>query len=109
VEEDLNLRIPEIKVNAALNYQLNDKTFMSLNYQYNDARDDAFFNSTTFESETVTLKSFSIFDFYISHKVVNNRLTLFANMNNILNEDYEELFGYSTRGRNINIGFNLSL
>ncbi len=109
VDEDLNLRIPEIKVNAAINYQWNDKTFMSLNYQYNDERDDSFFNNTTFMSETVNLKPFSLVDFYISHKVVHNRMTIFANMNNILNEDYEELFGYSTKGRNVNIGFTLSL
>lgn len=109
VDENLNLRIPEVKVNAALNYQLNEKTFFSLNYQFNDDRDDSFFNNTTFMSETITLKSFSLIDFYISHKLVNNRMTIFANCNNILNEDYEELFNYSTKGRNVNIGFNLSL
>ncbi|MFK7781072.1 TonB-dependent receptor plug domain-containing protein [Psychroserpens sp.] len=109
VDEDLNLRIPEIKVNAALNYQFSDKTFMSLNYQYNDDRDDTFFNNTTFNNETVNLKSFSLVDFYISHKVVNNRMTIFVYINNIFNEDYEELLGFSTRGRNFNLGFNLSL
>ena len=109
VDEDLSLRIPEIKVNAAFNYQLNDNTFMSLNYQYTDDREDAFYNSSTFVNETVNLKSFSLIDFYISHKMVHNRLTIFANMTNILNEDYEELFGYSTRGRNMNLGFTLNL
>lgn len=109
VDEDFNLRIPEFKVNAALQYQLNTKTFMSLNYQFNDDRDDAFFNSNTFESETINLESFSLFDVYVSHKIAKNRVTLFANVNNILNEAYEELFGYTTRGRNINIGFTLSL
>jgi vitamin B12 transporter len=109
VDESLNLRIPEMKVNAAFNYQLNDKTFMSLNYQFNDDREDSIYNSTTFMNEAVTLKSFSLVDFYISHKVVNNRMTIFMNMNNVFNEDYEELFGYTTRGRNVNIGFNLSL
>jgi vitamin B12 transporter len=109
VDEALSLRIPEIKVNATFNYQLNKKTFMSLNYQYNDDRDDAFFSSSTFANETVNLKSFSLFDVYISHKVVNNRMTIFANMTNIFNEDYEELFGYTTRGRNINLGFSLNL
>lgn len=109
VDDDLNLRIPEVKVNAALNYQLTAKTFMSLNYQYNDDREDSVFNNVTFMNDNVTLKSFSLVDFYISHKVVNNRMTLFANISNIFNEEYEELFGYSTKGRNVNIGFNLSL
>ncbi|MCD2259958.1 TonB-dependent receptor plug domain-containing protein [Psychroserpens luteolus] len=109
VDEDLNLRIPELKINAALNYQLNTQTFMSLSYQFNDDRDDAFFSSTTFQSESVNLESYSLIDFYVSHKLVKDKLTVFANMNNVLNEAYEELFGYSTRGRNINIGFTLSL
>jgi vitamin B12 transporter len=109
VDENLNLRIPELKVNAILNYQFCDATFMSLSYQFNDDRDDSFFNSETFTSDVVTLESYSLLDFYVSHKIVNNRLTLFANINNILNEEYRELFGYTTKGRNINIGFTLSL
>jgi len=107
VEDDLNLRIPELKVNTKLNYQLSENTFMSLSYQFNDEREDAFFNSTTFESETVNLKSYSLLNFYVSHKIINNRLTLFANITNLLNEDFEELFGFTTKGRNVNIGFSL--
>nr|WP_321223127.1 TonB-dependent receptor plug domain-containing protein [uncultured Psychroserpens sp.] len=109
VDEDLNLRIPELKVNATLNYQICDATFMSLSYQFNDDRNDSFFNSNTFASETVMLESYSLLDFYISHKLVENKLMLFANVSNILNEEYRELFGYTTKGRNINIGFTLSL
>ena len=109
VDEDLNLRIPELKINATLNYKCSEKTFMSLSYQFNDDRDDAFFNSATFESETVNLESYSLLDFYVSHKIAKDRVTIFANVNNILNEAYEELFGFTTRGRNINLGFALSL
>lgn len=108
VEDDLKLRIPELKVNAKLNYQVSETTFMSLSYQFNDTREDAFFNNTTFETETVNLKSYSILDFYISHSIINNRFTLFATTTNILNEDYQELFGFTTKGRNVSIGFNLS-
>ncbi|MBE9489669.1 MAG: TonB-dependent receptor [Bacteroidetes bacterium] len=109
VEDDLKLRIPELKINAKLDYHLNEATFMSLSYQFNDDRKDTFFNSTTFESEAVTLKSYGLLDFYISHKIIKNKMTLFANVTNILNEDYQELFGYTTKGRNVTIGFNLSL
>jgi vitamin B12 transporter len=109
VEDDLKLRIPEIKVNARFDYQLNDAMFMSLSYQYNDNREDAFFNSTTFETETVNLKSYSLLDFYVSHNLIKNKMTLFANITNIFNADYEELLGFTTKGRNVSIGFNLSL
>lgn len=108
VEDDLNLRIPELKVNAKLNYQLSENTFVSLSYQFNDEREDAFFNSTTFESEVVNLKSYSLLDFYVSHKIINDKLMLFVNLTNIFNADYQELFGYTTKGRNVNLGFNLS-
>ncbi len=109
VEETLALRIPEIKVNASLNYTYKERTNINLMYQFNDNRDDVFFNSDTFESETINLRSFSLLDASISHVVLKNKFTVFANFNNILNEAYEELFGFATRGRNINIGFTLNL
>lgn len=109
VEDDLNLRIPELKVNVKLDYQFKNSIFISLSYQYNDDRKDSFFNSTSFMSEEITLKSYSLFDFYISHKLINNKITFFANVTNLLKEDYEELYRYSTKGRNISLGFNLTL
>lgn len=109
VEEDLNLRIPELKVNARLDYQICDATFLSLSYQFNDDRRDAVFNNDTFMNDDVILKSYSLFDFYLSHKLLNNKLTVFANVTNLLNEEYMELFGFETRGRNINLGITLRL
>ena len=38
VEDDLNLRIPEFKVNARLHYQMSNNTIFSLSYQFNDER-----------------------------------------------------------------------
>ncbi|WP_400079624.1 TonB-dependent receptor plug domain-containing protein [Winogradskyella sp. R77965] len=109
LDEDLSLRIPEIKINTRLDYQLCEVTLMSLSYQFNDDREDVVFNNTTFENDAVTLDSYGLLDFYISHKIVNSKMTVFANVTNIFNEDYQELFGFSTRGRGFNLGFNLSL
>ncbi|MFC0604163.1 TonB-dependent receptor plug domain-containing protein [Winogradskyella pulchriflava] len=109
LDEDLSLRIPEIKVNTRLDYQLCDATLMSLSYQYNDEREDSVYNSTTFMNDIINLESYGLLDFYISHKLSNNKMTLFANVTNIFNEEYQELFGFATRGRGINLGFNLNL
>ncbi|OUR93297.1 TonB-dependent receptor [Flavobacteriales bacterium 34_180_T64] len=109
VEEDLKLRIPELKANLRLDYQACENTFLSLNYQFNDERTDAVFNSTTFTNDEIVLDSYSLIDFYISHKIVKQKMTIFASLSNVLNEEYQELFGYNTKGRNINIGFNLNL
>ena len=109
VEDDLNLRIPEYKVNAGIDYQLSNKSLVSLSYQYNDDRKDVVFNNLTFMNESITLKSYSLLDLYFSTKVLQGKILLFANITNILNEEFQELYGYSTKGRNINAGFNLSL
>jgi vitamin B12 transporter len=103
VDEDLDLRIPELKINGRLDYNVCESTFLSLAYQFNDNRTDSVYNSTTFTNDDITLKSYSILDFYVSHNVIKNKLKLFANVTNILNEEYEELYNFSTKGRNFNI------
>ena len=107
VEENLNLRIPEFKANVRLDYQPCDRVFMFLAYQHNGNREDAYFNNTTFETVNLTLPSYGLLDFYINQKILKDKMTLFANLTNILNEDYEELFGYTTKGRNLSLGFSL--
>ncbi|HEY5687687.1 MAG TPA: TonB-dependent receptor plug domain-containing protein [Yeosuana sp.] len=109
VEENLSLRIPEFKINASLMYKMTKRTFMSLSYQFNDSRKDAVYNSTTYANDMILLKSYNLFDFYISHKLMSHKVLLFANVTNIFNEDFEELYGYSTRGRNVNLGLNINL
>ena len=109
LNEDLGLRIPELKVNTRLDYRLNPKTALGLSYQYNDERDDLVFNNQTFENDIIALESYGLLDFYISQKLLENKMTVFANVTNILNENYQELFGFATRGRGINLGFNLRL
>lgn len=106
VDERFALRIPEHKINAAVQFQPGEKTNFSLSYQYNTEREDRFFNPDTFEQEAVTLNAFGILDLYASHQLSKN-LRLFANFSNILDEEYEELYRYSTRGRNVRLGLNL--
>ncbi|WP_378176166.1 TonB-dependent receptor plug domain-containing protein [Aquimarina sp. SS2-1] len=101
-----NIRIPEHTIQATIGYQLFDKTFTSLSYQYNGERADTSFDPMTFAPTPVPLDSYGILDFYISHELLEN-MTVFAAMNNITNDDYQEIFGFNTRGRNARIGFNL--
>ncbi|MGF1557087.1 TonB-dependent receptor plug domain-containing protein [Paucihalobacter sp.] len=100
------LRIPKHKVNANLIYMPTEKTTLSLAYQFNDSREDQFFNPNTFASERVTLSSFGLADIYVSHQI-NNNLKVILNLTNIFDEDYEEIYRFSTRGRNLQLGLNL--
>ncbi len=105
-DERFTMRIPEHKANASIGYQINSKSFVGVNYQYNSEREDSFFNPETFESEAITLDSYGLLDISASTKILKS-LTLFASVNNLLNEEYEELYRYQTRGRNIRGGFTL--
>ncbi|WP_062057879.1 TonB-dependent receptor plug domain-containing protein [Aquimarina longa] len=99
---DNGIRIPEHMINASLGYQLDKKTYTSLSYQYNTERKDTNFATST----PVSLTDYGLLNFYISHQLMDN-LSIYGTMDNITNEDYQEIFGFNTRGRNVRIGFNL--
>jgi len=104
VKDGLRLRVPKHKANMGLGYDICNSSFASLNYQFVGSRTDT--NFSTFLNED--LNAYSIVDFYFSHKLMDNTLKLFVNVTNLLNEDYFEILGYTTRGRNVNLGLNLN-
>lgn len=102
---DNAIRIPKHKLNALLGYRICNATFVSLGYQYTGQRIDTDF--ATFSD--VQLDSFSLVDLYMTHELISERLKVFVNVTNIFNEEYVEVLGFNTRGRNIRLGLNLSL
>ena len=100
-KEELAQRIPKHKANLQLGYEVSKVTFASLSYQYTDER---------FENSFVPLlESFNVFNFYVSHTALKNKVTFFAGFDNILNEAYEDIPGYASKGRNMRLGFKLTL
>lgn len=106
-EERFALRIPEHKINVKAGYQISDKSYTSLSYQFNDDRTDNFYNNETFANETIVLGSYGILDFYYSQQV-SDHFKVFVGVDNIFNTDFEELYRYSTRGRNARLGIALN-
>lgn len=102
----LRIRIPLNKINLSANYALSEKTNFSLTYQYTDSRDDVFFSAETFTSENVTLKAYDLLNFYFSHQL-DKHFRIFGSISNIFNEDYEEVFGFTTKGNNVRLGVDL--
>ena len=100
-KEALARRIPKHKANVQFGYEVSNTTFTSLSYQYTHER---------FENSFVPLlESFSVLNFYISHTALKNKVTFFGGLDNILNEAYEDVPGYATKGRNVRVGFQLTL
>ncbi|WP_395054092.1 TonB-dependent receptor plug domain-containing protein [Flavobacterium sp.] len=109
VDEALDRLIPKHKVNASLDFQASKRLFLNANYQYVDARKDAFFDGTTFAVANVNLSSYRLVNALIKYELVKSRLTIFGAATNIFNEDFVENIGYSTRGRNFRLGLNINL
>ena len=54
------------------------------------------------ESEEIILDAYDLFDAFVSYEF--NQLTLSASVNNLLDADYVDRFGFATAPRNYNIG-----
>ena len=106
---DTKIRIPKHKFNASLWYEPNSKTSISTTFNFTDKRMDSFFDLSTFTSSKVALKSFSLVNLYANRTLIANRFSVYAQVTNIFNVDYQELVGFSTRGRNFLLGFKLDI
>ena len=103
-DNGLALRIPNRKLNGTIGYDFNEKTFLSIGYQYVSERTD-----TDFATFTATdLDAFSLLDVYFKHDL-NNTISFFFSISNLLNEDYVEVIDFTTQGRNMRLGMRLKL
>lgn len=109
VAEALDRLIPKHKVNSAFDYQITSRTFFNVTYQYVDSRKDVYFDGFTYASQKVTLGSYQLLNSSIRYELIKTRLTLFGSATNILNANFVENIGYSTRGRNFRLGLNINL
>jgi vitamin B12 transporter len=97
-DPSLLLKIPSNTISIKMSYSA-EKTNYSVNGKFVDSTND-FGN--------VSLPSYRMVDFFINRKVINNRLALFASVTNLFNEEFQEIFGFSTKGRNYKIGLQLN-
>jgi vitamin B12 transporter len=109
VDKALDRLIPKHKANAGLDFQPTNRLLLNATYQYFDARKDAFFDGNTFGVVTTKLGSYQLVNALVKYELIKSRLTIFGAATNILNVEFVENVGYSTRGRNFKIGLNIVL
>ncbi|WP_411031990.1 TonB-dependent receptor plug domain-containing protein [Spongiimicrobium sp. 3-5] len=102
---DNAIRIPKHKINSSLSYTISKRTNAAVNYSLTGDRLDTDFGTFT----DIDLPSFSLVDLYFSHEIIPGTLKFFLSANNIFNESYTEVIGFSTKGRNIRGGININL
>lgn len=108
VDEALNRLIPKHKVNSSIDFSATPRLFLNASYQYVDARQDAFFDGNTYATVFTKLGSYQLVNALVKYELVKTRLSIFGTVSNILNQDFVENIGYSTRGRNFKLGMNIT-
>ena len=86
---------------------LDKRADVNLNLSYMGNRTDTFFEPVVFGAETVNLDSY-----YLASVAVSYRLTelarAYVRVENLLDDNYEDVYGYSTAGRGAYAGIGLS-
>lgn len=104
--DDFNY-IPKNKITASIVATPIKNTVLTLTFKNVSDRDASYYDSSIFSVVDTTMESYSLIDFSASHRLMNH-LTLFALVSNVFNEDYEDVYGFSTRGRNFKFGLKLN-
>lgn len=107
--EDFNDYIPANKFVTGLDITPFEKAFFNLTYR-NVGERTIFdrYGSFGTAGEDVILENYTVLDFMTNYKLLGDTVTIFGAVTNILNEDYDDIFGYSTRGRNYKVGLRLA-
>jgi vitamin B12 transporter len=106
--EGLNDYIPENKFVAGLDLTPFKNLFLNLTYR-NVGERTLFdrYGSFGAAGEDFILERYQVLDFMTNYKVLGDTVTFFAALTNILDEDYDDVLGYTTRGRNYKVGVRL--
>jgi vitamin B12 transporter len=97
------VRRPPNTASTTLNYAfLTDsegrkRANINLNAAYNGNQKDFVFSSPTFERSTRTLDSYWLVNLAASYEVLSG-VAVVGRIENLLNEDYEEVYGYQSPG-----------
>ena len=107
-EDVQELRRPRHAGSLAANLQSNNNRLQAtLVADYGGSRDDIFFPPFPALPEIVTLQSFWLVDLTAQYQLTPS-LGIFARGTNLLDEDYEQVYGYRTPGRAGYIGVRVN-
>jgi vitamin B12 transporter len=93
------LRRPKHSGGLSMDFQtINERFSTSLNADYGGDRSDIFFPPWPNPSEIVTLEKYWLVDLAVQLRATDS-ITVFAKGSNLLDEKYEQVYGYRTPGR----------
>ncbi|WP_222616903.1 TonB-dependent receptor plug domain-containing protein [Flavobacterium kayseriense] len=112
LERQSRILNPKNKVNAGIDVQATTRLAFSATYQFVS---DRYTEYTTYPAPAFVpvlnseiLKNYQLVNATIRYVVIKNRLNVFAAADNLLDKDFVEARGFSTRGRNFRAGLNIN-
>lgn len=93
-------RIPKDKWTAGVT--LTPLPHATIDIKYNYTGDRTIFDFNSFSE--VTLEAYQLVDVYLSYGFAKDRLTWYGAVNNVFDESFIAVLGYTTRGRNYSTG-----
>ncbi len=99
--DEVMYRIPSHKYGLSISYSPIDELVTKLSYLHTGERNLRYFDNS-FNEIQVDGEAFDLFDFLISYKW--NDLTISGSVNNIFNEDYQAIAGFTSVSRNYRLG-----
>lgn len=92
------VRRPRHVASASLNYTfLARRANLNLTLQYNGEQDDFVFKAPFFERDRATLDAYTLVNLAASYRVTD-QIEVTGRIENLLNKDYEEVYGFQSPG-----------
>ena len=91
-----------------VDWQATENLHINANTQFNGSQTDLYFPPFPTPSQTVTLDTYTLVNVTANYSATE-RLDIYVRLDNLLDDDYEEVFGFQTLGFGANLGFRFDL
>lgn len=99
------IRRPKHSFSVNLAQQIGEKMKIRLGMFYYDSRKDLGFDAVNYTTIEVRLKPYFISNLYAEYSMFNNKIVGFADIRNLTNTKFTEVYGFNTMGLNGYAGF----
>lgn len=97
------IRRPKNTIGASLGYEISKKMFVSISLKSTGKRKDTFFDPNTFYTSPVNLSGYQLLNVYVGYRW-GDKWKWYLDAKNVLNQQYEEVYGYNALRLNVCTG-----
>ncbi len=108
-EESNLIRRPENRLGLSLNALPVKGLSANVQWIYSSSRDDLFFDPVTFAQSEVNLDPYHLLNMFAEYSLAESGISIFVDLRNLLDQDYNEVVGFNAPGIHGNIGIRIRL